>query len=111
MSGGNKKRRRKNEPEAEVQAALEVYGNAPVRRTFNPIGLDALGAQLQQGYGGPTDFLSMYQPMDMLQFMEPISTTQEQMKEGKYEPINTGNPFLDELLMKSDDKNKKRRRD
>ena len=48
----------------------------------------------------------MYQPMDMLQFMEPISTTQDQFDKDKYQPINTGNPALDELLMKGGSKDK-----
>ena len=119
MSGGSSNRRRSGsggnteEPEAPE---LEGYINAPITRTFQPAlpgGLDALSSQLSQGYGGvDTSFLSnLYRPMDVIQFMEPISTTAKQFDKEKHAPINTGNPYLDKLLMgEADDDNKKKRR-
>lgn len=113
MSGGGSKGggsrgggRGSENGEGEVQE-LTPYANAPIQKTFQPSlpgGLDAIAAQLGQGYGVPqadmSGFLSnLYGPMNMLQFQEPISTTAEQFDEDKHEPISTGNTFLDDLLM------------
>ena len=110
MSGGSdkKKKDRSDETAAPTPADLAAYQNAPVQRTFQPAlpgALDRLGTQLQAGFGGNQhDFVSgLYQPMNMLQFVEPISTTRDAFDADKHMPIETGNPYLDELLMKKPD--------
>ena len=81
------------------------YPNAPVQQTFQPMppgGMQALSSQLQSGYGQSdmTGYLeNMYRPMEITKFFEPISTTATQIKKGNYDPIETGNPMLDSLLM------------
>lgn len=83
------------------------YANAPVTQTIQPFmpGFqNMLAEQLSGGYGGGgMDFAamlsSMYSPMSLVNYKEPISQTAKSYDKKKFAPISTGNPTLDSLLM------------
>lgn len=85
------------------------YANAPTTQTFQPTlpGFEGMIAdQLQRGFGigaNNPDFASMissiYQPMSIPVFNEPISTTASLFDKKENAPISTGNVMLDKLLM------------
>ena len=95
----------------EKVTGTEAYANAPTTQTFQPFlpGFDgAIAQQLAQGFGGqtgmaPADYQTMlagmYQPMSVMKFNEPISTTAAFFDPKKNAAIDTGNPALDKLLM------------
>lgn len=91
-------------------AAKPAYGNAPTSQTLQPMlpgfqGMlaEQLAAGFGSGGGGAPDFASMlssmYSPMTMMNFNEPISQTAARYDAKKFAPIATGNAALDKLLM------------
>lgn len=106
MSGSDKK----DKKDTPVTGTMP-YANAPTAQTFQPFlpGFDgAIAQQLAQGFGaqsgmGASDFAaqlaSMYQPMSVMKFNEPISTTAAFFDPKKNSAIDTGNAALDKLLM------------
>lgn len=103
--GGGGDRDRDNGAQ-ESPPPLAAYGNAPQAMTFQPT-LPGFGnmiaQQLAQGFGsGGGGFeqmlASMYSPMSVYRFSEPISTTAQRFDKDKHMPFNTGNAALDLLL-------------
>lgn len=83
------------------------YGNAPTRVKMSgmpPGGYNMIAGQLARGFGAPkTDYrdwlTSIYDPVETVQLMEPISTTKAAMASGKFKPIKgTGNLALNHIL-------------
>lgn len=102
MSGGGSK----NKPETKGKLN---YPGAPTAMSIPqamPGQLEAIAQQMSAGFGstpaanmGQMD--ALYSPMNLMRFSEPISTTTERYAAGKgaYNPLNTGNLTLDEILM------------
>ena len=106
MSGGGSSKKKK----ASAPVEQTAYANAPTVTTLQPHlpGMQGLLAeQLARGFGGgggaAPDFLaalgSMYQPMNLVHYNEPISVTKKNFDKKKNTPINTGVLSLDKLLM------------
>lgn len=92
------------------QQGTTPYANAPTTQTFQPTlpGFqNMLAQQLAAGFGSgggqASDFASLlsslYRPMNVTQFKEPISQTAATYNKATNAPISTGNPALDQLLM------------
>ena len=105
MSGGGGSSKKKT---TSTSATLTTpYGNLPTAQTFQPTlpGFQQMQAnQLAAGFGGQgQDFASLlaslYKPMSVMSFKEPISVTAGAYDPKKFMAISTGNPALDKLLM------------
>lgn len=102
MSGGGSNKKKST---AATSSPTASYTRAPTTRTFQPTLPGFMGMvadQLAAGYGGQ-DFMptlsSLYKPMNVMSYAEPISTTAGAFDKKKYAPISSGNPILDALLM------------
>lgn len=105
MSGGGSKK----DKDDDKVTGTTPYANAPTTQTFQPTlpGFEGMIAdQLQRGFGigaNNPDFAGMigsiYQPMTIPVFSEPISTTASMFDKKENAPISTGNAMLDKLLM------------
>lgn len=99
-SGGSKK------DDKPKEAAKQDYTQGPSMQTTQPFApgmQEMLAQQLSAGYGAPVEsnmglLDNIYSPMQQALLQEPISVTQEAMKNGKWNPIKTGNLTLDNLL-------------
>ena len=110
MSGGGNGGRRPASQKA-TPAPTEEYENAPTVITMQPAMpgmIDALAGQLGRGFSsgipgtedGVASYLeTMYRPMTIHQFQEPISATSKNFDKKKHVEISTGNSTLDKLLM------------
>lgn len=106
MSGGGSSKKKTDTTKPAVTQE-QFSARLPTMQTFQPTlpGFQGmLAQQLQQGFGSQgQDYAgllsSLYKPMGILNFQEPISTTAAAWDAKKYAPISTGNPALDKLLM------------
>ena len=92
-----------SDPTKPYRMAPQVSTLQPALPGFQNMLAQQLGMGFGSGGGTAPDFAamlsSMYSPMSMIQFQEPISSTAAAWDKSDHNKIKTGNKTLDALLM------------